>query len=145
MAVKFQTSSTSECLSDFKNGGNPLHDPGRRHNLANKFADTSQRVEVDRRRATTQGCNRSCYSYLLSLPQVDSEETWLPAILPDDTIFTCICWSATLFVYLQNNSLSGYFICHWFLVLLFIHRHVDWDGLLTVSTEAHQEGLRSSL
>jgi len=45
------------------------------------------------------------------LHKVDSEETWLPASLPQEGSFTCMCW------------------------------HVDWDGLLTVSTTTQQEGL----
>merc|ERR1719234_2229702 len=46
------------------------------------------------------------------LHKVDSEETWLPASLPEERGFACICW------------------------------HVDWDGLITVSTTVQQEGLR---
>ena len=72
--------------------------------------------------------------------QVDSEETWLPASIPEERSFTCMCWSVLLF----------YFHLHLFLVGNIERissspnvRHVDWDGLITVSTMAQQEGLRS--
>jgi len=90
---------TSECLSDCKNG---------EHETLSTSLDEGIILP------TSLPTSASVSSWIDGehLHKVDSEETWLPAILPEDTIFTCMCW------------------------------HVDWDGTLTVSTEAHQEGLR---
>ena len=40
--------------------------------------------------------------------KVDSEETWLPASLPQERSFTCICWSAIILTidYQHSKPLS---------------------------------------
>jgi len=90
---------TSECLSDFKNS---------------EHESQSTSLDEDIILPTSLPTSASVSRWIEGeqLHRVDSEETWLPAILPEDAIFTCMCW------------------------------HVDWDGTLTLSTGAHQEGLR---